>query len=63
VPTLGSDEVLKGTFRMGRNDKNDRDMDILVRWEVGSYTKEDGDGSAAFEKRIEGTILTKLGCN
>ena len=50
---------------MGRNDKNDRDMDILVRWEVGSYryTKEDGHGSAAFEKTIEGTILTKLGCN
>lgn len=56
---LDTDEVLKGTFRMGRNDKNPRDMDILVQWEVGKYTNN-ASAEASFEKRMEGIIVTKL---
>jgi hypothetical protein len=56
---LDTDEVLKGTFRMGRNDKNPRDMDILVQWEVGKYTNN-ASAEVSFEKRMEGIIVTKL---
>jgi hypothetical protein len=54
---LGSDEIMRGKFRMGRNELNPRDMDFLVQWEVGK------DKEASFEKRVEGTIMTKLGSN
>lgn len=59
VPTLASNEVLKGTFRMERNDVNPRDMDFLVQWEVGSYAKN----GSAFAKRMGGTIMSKLSSN
>jgi len=59
APVLDADngEFVKGIFRMGRNDVNHRDMDILVRWEVGSINKENG----TFRKRCEGVIVSKLG--
>jgi len=59
VPALASDECLKGTVRMERNDVNPRDMDFIVQWEVGSY---DGTGSQ-FSKRMGGTIFSKLSSN
>ena len=57
---LGTNEVLKGTFRMSRNDINQRDMDFLVRYEVGSYSNNEN-AAVSFEKRMEGTIITTLG--
>ena len=60
VPALASNECLKGTFRMERNDINPRDMDFIVQWEVGSYYDVTG---SQFSKRIGGTIFSKLSSN
>merc|ERR1719354_159904 len=57
---LGTNEVLKGMFRMSRNDINQRDMDFLVRYEVGSYSNNEN-AAVSFEKRMKGTIITTLG--
>lgn len=58
VPVLSKNEVMKGSFRMARNEINPRDMDFLVQWQVGSY-----DESKKFSSRIDGTIVSKLGSN
>jgi SAM-dependent methyltransferase len=59
VPVLASNEILKGTFHMERNDVNPRDMDFLVRWDVGSYPEI----GSVFAKRMSGTIMSKLSSN
>lgn len=60
VPTLKKGEILKGIFGMRRNITNHRDMDFIVRWEIGSYT---GTQSSAFQRKLSGTILSKLSSN
>eukprot|EP00979_Chaetoceros_neogracilis_P003162 scaffold537_cov223-Chaetoceros_neogracile.AAC.4 len=59
VPVLASNEILKGTFHMERNDVNPRDMDFLVRWDVGSYPEI----GSVFANRMSGTIMSKLSSN
>ena len=54
MPTLESGKVLRGTFYMGRNQINQRDMDFIVQWEVGYKC---GD---VFEKENGGVIKSKL---
>jgi len=56
APVLSKGEVMKGIFNMGRNNINHRDMDILVRWEVGSYGCD-----SLFVRRCQGTINSKVG--
>ena len=54
IPILGNNKILRGTFYMGRNQMNQRDMDVVVQWEVGCLC---GD---MFEKENEGIIKSKL---
>jgi predicted RNA methylase len=58
VPTLKKHEVMKGMFSMSRNKTNHRDIDFLVQWEIGSRSN-----SVAFQKRLNGTIISKLTSN
>jgi predicted RNA methylase len=53
APLLESGEILKGFFTMGRNDINPRDMDFIVRWEVGVDDED-------FKPRCAGTIISRL---
>jgi len=57
-PTLGAGEVMKGTFQMGRNNTNHRDMDFLILWEIGVFNGEGND--KAFTRRCGGTIVNSL---
>jgi len=57
VPMLSCNEIMKGSFRMSRNDTNPRDMDFFISWEVGKFTQEDNDD---FAKRDGGIIMSKL---
>merc|ERR1711957_665726 len=56
-PTLKVGEVMKGTFQMGRNSSNHRDMDFVIVWEIGCYQKEDEN---IFTKRCGGVIVQSL---
>jgi len=56
-PFLKKGEVMKGTFQMGRNPLNHRDMDFLVVWEIGSF--ETGD-EKNFRQRCGGAIVQSL---
>mmetsp|Transcript_12649 Transcript_12649/g.23710 ORF Transcript_12649/g.23710 Transcript_12649/m.23710 type:complete len:547 (+) Transcript_12649:135-1775(+) len=59
VPTLKKDEILRGIFGMRRNTTNHRDIDFLVRWEIGSPA----DANSTFQTKISGTIMSKLSSN
>lgn len=54
TPILDNGKVLRGKFYMGRNENNPRDMDFLVRWEVGYFLEE------IFVKEYDGIIKSKL---
>jgi hypothetical protein len=54
IPILGNNKILRGTLYMGRNQMNQRDMDFVVQWEVGSLC---GD---TFVKENGGIIKSKL---
>jgi len=54
APSLQAGEVLKGTLHMARNDRNQRDMDFIVTWEIGD------DSASTFDPRVKGTITSKL---
>jgi len=57
-PVLKAGEVMKGTFQMGKNKSNHRDMDFLILWEIGSFLmKED---KSTFTRRCGGTIVNSL---
>ena len=55
IPCLNKGDILKGEFKMGRNDVNPRDMDFFVTWAVGSFQDEH-----MFTKRQSGMIISKL---
>lgn len=59
VPTLKKGEIFRGIFGMRRNTTNHRDIDFLVRWEIGSPA----DANSTFQTKMSGTILSKLSSN
>mmetsp|Transcript_9400 Transcript_9400/g.13360 ORF Transcript_9400/g.13360 Transcript_9400/m.13360 type:complete len:578 (+) Transcript_9400:93-1826(+) len=56
IPTLQKGDVLRGKFKMGRNEDNHREMDFLVMWEVGHHANN----SNEFVRILDGVIKSKL---
>jgi len=56
-PVLKEDEVMKGTFQMGKNNINHRDMDFLILWEIGSCLMKEDESTFTREPLFQCEIM------
>ena len=54
-PTLAKNDVMRGRFRMKRNAKNHRAIDMAVLWEIGHYSS-----GGTWERTTEGSLKRSL---